>query len=343
MSLHAIVLGLVIFVLLAVLAGGLYQWFSARRDRQIFPPPGFMVQAGDGRVHGRCAGAGSPPVIFEAGIAASSITWSSVQPSVAEFTRACSYDRAGLAWSDPMRGRPTLAGLVDQLRQFQRACSLASPCVMVGHSFGTFVVRAYAAAWPAEVAGLVLVDPITTEEWMSLSAEQSRRLRGGVLLSHAGGVLARAGVVRVCLKLLAGGATAVPRRFAGLFGSPAVEVLGRLIGEVQKLPAEALPSIQALWCRPQSFQSMAAYLRALPACALELAAAPALENIPLVILSAANASPDRLREHAALARQSTCGIHRVASRGGHWIHLDEPSLVISAIHDMVNGLREKPS
>src|SRR5687767_10921893 len=123
MSLYPVVLGLAIVAVLAVLAGGFYQLLSARRDLQHFPPPGFLVQAGDSRVHGRCDGVGSPPVIFEAGIAASSITWSSVQPAVAKFTRACSYDRAGLAWSDPMRGRPTLAGLVDQLKHFQRACS----------------------------------------------------------------------------------------------------------------------------------------------------------------------------------------------------------------------------
>ena len=135
----------------------------------------------------------------------------------------------------------------------------------------------------------------------------------------------------------------MPREVARAFGPTTLEVLERLVGEVQKLPPDELPAVQALWCRPQSFRSMAAYLAALPACAAQLAAAVASGDIPRVVLSAANASPDRLREHEALARQSARGIHRVASRGGHWIQLDEPSLIIDAILELVKDVRTAQS
>lgn len=360
--------GALLVVALAALAGALYQMVSMRRDVRRYPAPGALIDISQGvagphrrdirqdvagphprdrggqRLHARCAGDGRPPVIFEAGIAASSVSWSLVQPEVARLTRTCSYDRAGLAWSDPTRARPTLAGLVDQLARLGRALSLEPPYVLVGHSFGTFVVRAYAASRPQEVAGLVLVDPITTDEWLEMTAEQRRLLQGGVLLSRVGALLARFGVVRASLALLAGGARIVPRGVAGVFGPTTLRVLERLIGEVQKLPPDVLPAVQALWCRPQSFRGMAAYLAALPACAASLAAAPApgaLGNIPLVVLSAANSKPDRLREHEALARQSSRGVHRIASRGGHWINLDDPALVVDAVRELIDVARRE--
>ncbi len=329
---------LVAAVLLA-LVGALYQRAGARRDRVRYPAPGVLVDAGGVRLHARCDGSGWPPVIFEAGVAASSVSWSLVQPAVARETRTCSYDRAGLAWSDPSRARPTLETLVAELHALARALALESPYVLVGHSFGSFVVRAYAAARPADVAGLVLVDPITTEEWSNLPPDQRRLLRGGILLSHVGAGLAGVGVVRACLTLLAGGGRRVPRGVARIFGTTTLGFLERIIGEVQKLPADVLPAVRALWCRPQSFRGMAAYLAALPACAASLTAAPAGPDIPLVVLSAANSTPERLREHAALARQSSRGAHRVAAHGGHWIHLDEPMLVVEAVREMLLSVR----
>ncbi len=81
-------------ILAVVMAGVLYQRIAGRR-RQI-PPPGFFIEAGLHRLHARCAGAGSPFVLLEAGVAASSLGWPRVQPDIARFTRVCAYDRAGL-------------------------------------------------------------------------------------------------------------------------------------------------------------------------------------------------------------------------------------------------------
>jgi hypothetical protein len=119
------------------LAGVLYQWLAGLRDLHRLRAPGTLVDVGEGRrLHLQCQGSGTPTVVLEAGIAASSLSWSRVQPRVAEFTRACSYDRTGLAWSDAA-GQPLGAGrLADQLHALLAAAAVPPPYVLVGHSFG---------------------------------------------------------------------------------------------------------------------------------------------------------------------------------------------------------------
>ncbi|MBI1872485.1 MAG: alpha/beta hydrolase [Acidobacteria bacterium] len=330
-----LVLSLVALSLLP--AGLLYQAVASAADRRRYPPPGILIDIGTRRLHCRCEGSGSPPVIFESGVAASSINWTLVQAEVGRLTRTCSYDRAGLAWSDALRDRRTAEGLMEDLRVVIERCTGTDPVVLVGHSFGTFIVRGFAACHPDKVAGLVFVDPISPSEWIAMSAAQRRMLQGGVLFSRIGAMLARVGVVRACLSLLAGGRTAVPRAVARGFGGEALRVLTNLIGEVQKMPAEMLPVIRAHWSQPKSFSGMAAYLACLPAVAADVAGAHVPAEIPVTVLSAGDLDPAMLAEHAALARASRDGRHIVAEHCGHWIQLDEPDLVVRAIRPMVDG------
>jgi len=90
-----------LLVVLLPLSGFLYQAAGSARDQRKFPPPGRMVDIGGRRLHLVDVGQGSPTVIFESGIAASSLNWTAIQAGVARFTRACTYDRAWLGWSDP--------------------------------------------------------------------------------------------------------------------------------------------------------------------------------------------------------------------------------------------------
>ena len=102
--------------LAALLAlGVLYQQISARRQRERFAPPGAWIDVGGHRLHVTCNGAGRPVVLLESGIAASSLSWAVVQPAIATFTRVCSYDRAGLAWSDPPSCLRTFDRIVAEL------------------------------------------------------------------------------------------------------------------------------------------------------------------------------------------------------------------------------------
>ena len=187
-------------------------------------------------------------VLLESGIAASSFSWALVQPEVAKFTRVCAYDRAGLAWSDVPSCPRTSTRIVDELdavlvhvavrqRGPQRSNRVGDPerCVLVGHSFGSFVVQTYAARHPADVVGIVLIDPPI--EWLTMTPHRVRMLRGVTCLSRVGILLAYFGLVRACLALLTGGTPAAPRRFVKIFGPTAARTLERLVGEVRKLPS----------------------------------------------------------------------------------------------------------
>src|SRR5262249_26867702 len=157
-------------------------------------------------------------------------------------------DRAGLGWSGPVRTRRTLARMLRELDGVVAHADASAPAVLVGHSFGAFLVAADAAAHPERVAGLGLLDP--PSEWHGITRERARLLRGGMHLSRVGGLLARIGVVRASLALLTGGTPGVPRAFAQLFGPTAARTLERLVGEVRKLPPEVYPLVQTIWCQP---------------------------------------------------------------------------------------------
>jgi pimeloyl-ACP methyl ester carboxylesterase len=238
-------------VLALLVAGFAYQQICAARDQWRFPPPGRLVDVGRGRLHviesgpSKAEGPYVPTVILDAGIAASSLSWLRVAPRVAEFARVVSYDRSGFAWSERTHGRVSAGSLAAELHVLLQKAAIAPPYVLVAHSFGTFVVRAFAGQFPRDVSGLVLVDPIFPAEWMKMPAKERRRLRGGVLLSYIGAALASVGFVRWCLNRLAAGSPAGPRIAARLFGSEAASVLKRLVRQVQKLPHERLTTFRS--------------------------------------------------------------------------------------------------
>lgn len=316
-------------VLVLLIAGALYQAAGARRSARRFPAPGALIEAGGQRLHLVCAGEGGPPVLFEAGIAASSLSWTRVMPGVAAFTRACAYDRAGLGWSDAARTPRTVDRMIAELRGVLSRAAAGEPSVLVGHSFGAFLVLVYAARHPADVAGVVLVDPPT--EWQPLNAQRARLLRRGVQASHLGGALARVGFVRASLALLTGGAPAAPRAFVRVLGPRALRTLEHLVGEVRKLPPEIHPVVQALWSEPRCFRGMAAHLNALGDVGEAAAGVATIGDIPLAIVSGGDQPPEVLAQHRQLAHLSSRSRHVVAPRSGHWIQFDDPELVIEEI------------
>ena len=319
-------------------AGLLYQAFGVVRDRRRFAAPGSLASVGRHRLHYRCEGAGVPAVILEAGIGASSLTWSRVQPAIAQMTRVCSYDRAGLAWSEAASTARSIDTLVNELRLLLQAAGVSPPYVLAGHSFGGLVLRAFTRTHREEVAGLVFVDPLHPDEWCDPSPQQRHMLHGGIFLSRVGGLLARLGIVRVSLALLSGGAPGAPRRFSRIFGRPAAALLEHMVGEVQKLPQDVLPSVQAHWSNPKAFRGMWQHLAAMPECSADLMrGTDEFGDMPVVVLSAGERRPRWLAADAALARASSNGRHIIAPYGGHWVHLDHPELVIQAIRDVVGA------
>ena len=324
-----------LFVLL--LLGALYQGLGARRQRRRFAPPGVLIDVGGHRLHATCAGEGSPVVLFESGIAASSLSWAVVQPEIATFTRVCAYDRAGLAWSDAPTCPRTFDRIVDELSAMLAEIAPRDRFVLVGHSFGSFVVRAYATRHPDRVAGIVLIDPAI--EWLVATPQRARLLRGGRQLSRLGALLARVGVVRACLTLLTGGAPGVPRHFVKIFGPTAARTLERLVGEVRKLPPSVHPIVQAHWCQPKCFHAMADHLRVLEQHAPSIATVSPPRDIRTVVISSGDQPTEHLAAHRILAEASIDGRHVVATRSTHWVQFDEPELVVSVVRELVESQR----
>ena len=281
-------------------------------------------------------------MVCESGIAASSLSWTLVAPEIAKFARVIRYDRAGLGYSDRAGGPVSLPAIVADLRAVLSASGVLRPCILVGHSFGGLIVRAYAAWYPEEVAGLLLLDPVLPSEWSPLSPARANLLALGFRLSRRGAWLASFGVVRFSLWLLVSGARWLPQLIARLSSGSGSSVIGRLAGEVGKLPPAVWPSIQAHWSDAKSFRVMASYFAALPASAGIVAALPDPVGIPVTIVSAGNATLDQKREWDRLASRANPGAHIVAQRSGHWIPFDEPQLVVDMICRMQEQVATAP-
>ncbi len=322
-----------------VTAGLVYQGFGRYRDRRRFPPPGRLIAAGHRRLHFYEQGSGSPAVILEAGIAGSSLGWALVQPKIAEFTRVCSYDRAGLGWSDAGIIPPSVPHMIAELDALLSYAGVPPPYVLVGHSFGGLLVRAYAHHKPEAVAGLVLLDPVSLAFWADCSDREKMRLKLGARLSRRGAALARLGVVRLALTALLGGGRAFPKVMARASAGKGRRTLDRLVGEIQKLPREVWPLIASHWSNPKCFLAMAAYLESLPANARAALTMPVPSHIPIVILSAANSTKAELEERDRWAREGKCSRHVRLERSGHWVQLEQPETVVEAVRQLVNSTR----
>jgi pimeloyl-ACP methyl ester carboxylesterase len=136
-----------------------YETILTAVDARRFPPPGKLVAVDGHQMHIHCTGAGTPTVVMDAGLGGWSLDWSTVQPDIAQFTRMCTYDRAGLGWSEPSAESPDAQHAVADLHTLLVNSGEAGPFVLVGHSNGGLRVLLYASTYPQEVAGVVLVDP----------------------------------------------------------------------------------------------------------------------------------------------------------------------------------------
>jgi pimeloyl-ACP methyl ester carboxylesterase len=182
----------------------------------------------------------------------------------------------------------------------------------------------------------VLVDPVAPEEWWPLSEHRRRMLATGVRLSRRGALLGRIGLVRVALSLFMAGSRWLPRAIGRCASGGGNTVINRLAGEVGKMPREVWPIVAAHWSNPRSFLTMAAHLEALPASAGDMRGAAPVSGMPVTVLTAGKTSPVPEEAIRAIAPSLR---HVVATESGHWIHLDQPDLVVEAALAMVEGAR----
>lgn len=328
-----------IFLLVPIailLSALLYQSAGAVRDRRVYPPPGRILTVGHTKLHLHEQGQGSPVVVFESGIGASSLSWVVLQPKVAAFTRTVSYDRAGLGWSALSRIPRTVPAMVEELHLLLSRANVSPPYILVGHSFGGLLVRAYASIHPKEIAGLVLVDPVSIAAWANCSETERKRLGLGATLSTRGAWAARFGLVRAALAILVRGGRWFPKLAARMSGSQGTTAMTNLVGEVRKLPPEYWPAVRSHWSDPRCFRALAGYRNCLPESARYAAQMRLAERIPIIILSASTASQQELQERDRWIAESGIGRHIHVPDSGHWLHLDHPELVVEAVRDLIH-------
>ena len=310
---------LLIAVVVAVLfAGFLYENISETRERRFHPMPGQLVDIGGYKLHIDCTGQGSPTVILDAGMGDSFLSWHKVQPEIAKFTRVCSYDRAGLGYSDSSPRPRTTRVFVDELHRLLQHAGITGPVVLVGHSMGGFDVRLYASLYRNEVAGLVLVD--------SSHPEQQKRLPPAINDLDATWLREQEFF-----------------EFTMPFGIP------RLMGFCGNDDA-----IRAADCNFHTARESVEELKAISQSAAETANSGSLGDIPLVVLShdpdipqpdlpedlvkPTNDAWQQMQEE--LAHLSTRGKQVIAKNSSHYIQLDRPDLVVAAVRSVVDQARQ---
>lgn len=310
----------------------------------MIPPPGQLINVGTHRLHLRCAGEGTPAVVFDAALGASSLSWSLVLPGVAAVTRACAYDRAGFGWSEGGPLPRTAGRIADELYTLLRRAAVPLPCVLVGHSFGGLVMRLLAARHPDAAAALVLLEPAQPDEWAQPSEQRRRLVARGVRLCGHGALAARLGLARVVAALVSTGALGAARAVVKVVsrGGLRREDEG-ILAPVWKLPPEARTVLKHMWTEPRFFEALGSQIASICDSAAQVAheAPEDYGDLPLAVLTAAGAGEPRLQADAALARRSARGRHVLVAGSGHWLPLDAPATVVDAIVATVQELRAR--
>jgi pimeloyl-ACP methyl ester carboxylesterase len=183
--------------------GGLYQVIGTALDRRAVSRPGQRVDVGGYEMYLYCTGeaqAGGPTVILETGLGSTSSVWARVQPEIAKATRVCSYDRAGTGASDTSSQPRDAKHIAEELHTLLQKAGVPGPYVLVGWSYGGLYIREYAGLYGDEVAGMVLVDSSSADQWTG-SPERRAQYQSNSTRFRLAPVLARLGVVRLIMQL----------------------------------------------------------------------------------------------------------------------------------------------
>ena len=324
-----------------------------RSKRQTYPedvravdPPGRLVDVGGFRLHIHCSGNGSPAIVLDAALGASSVSWSLVQPELATLARVCSYDRAGFGWSDAGPMPRTARRIADELRTLLDRAGVPAPFLLVGHSFGGLVMLIFAKRFHRDVAGVVLVDPAHAEDWVKPAPKEQVLIDRGVRLCRYGAITARAGVARIVAALVGLGQLTMARGLVKIISRGRLSRQDEaILAPIWKLPPEVRPVLGQFWTKPRFFQALGSQIESICMSAAEVleATASGFGELPLVTISSTNPGEYRLRQQDRMAALSTRGRHIMASNSGHWIPLDQPQVVIDVVREMLVGIRDAGS
>ena len=321
-----------------VATGVVYQCLGARRDRRRYTSEGRWIDIGGKRkLYLVEKGSSGPTVLFEAGIAATNLNWFHIQEAVSRFASTASYDRGGLGWSSPCRTARTPANIAAELHQMLEGAGIKPPYILVGHSFGGLVMRRFALNFPEEVTSMVLVDPMRCEEWPPLNPGKQSEIDRGRKLFRFAIPAARIGVARLVVASLFLRSGLAAQQLAGAAGNGGRHVLDRIKDEVGKMPREVWPIVAAHWSRPGNYAGMRKHVEAVPDTVREMHNAEPIQKIPVLVLTPGESTP--LSEEQ-IGRIGSSVQQVIASKSAHWIHLDQPELVIDSIRNMVMSAAE---
>ena len=294
--------------------GGMYETAVRAHDQHTYTAPDALYDVGGHRLHLNCSGSGSPTVVLENGLGATSANWARVTAEVSRTTRVCAYDRAGQGWSDDVDASQDGLAIAADLHNLLAVAGAPGPYLLIGHSAGGTYVMTYAAQYPDEVAGMVLLDSMSPYEFTALpgfASEQSMMRRGlGVLPS-----LARLGATQV-----------LPT------------------SAWSSLPEPAASQVQAFASSPRGMRNMRDEQSMYPTVFEQAKALTSLDGKPLVVVTATE-SIHKHEEWAdlqnRLAELSSNSQHRVADATHAGLIDDkvtyEPSVL--AIGDVIQSIR----
>jgi pimeloyl-ACP methyl ester carboxylesterase len=279
----------VVTLLALAVVGAIYQAIATQLDERAYPPPGRLVEVGGHRLHVRCVGEGSPTVILEAAIVGMSAHWVRVQQEIAKATRVCAYDRAGLGWSESGPKPRDAKRVSSELHTLlANAAGIEGPYVLAGHSYGGLYARMYAARYPQEAAGVVLVDSSHPEQFTRSPEERAmyqRTRRQAAIVP----LLARLGVMRL------------------LDVFPAHP----------DLPPHQRAQVAAFNSSTRHLVATAEEFSATPQTTAQVCSAGSLGDKPLAVVSAGQQPSDWLEMQEELAALSSNSVHRTVEGATH--------------------------
>lgn len=329
--LKRILLAVGLFAVSLPVLGWLYQTIAGRRDAANYPPPGKLVNVGDYRLHLYEMGSErreGPTVVFDSGLGCSCLDWCKVQPEVAKFARAVSYDRAGLGWSDSDPNPRTSEQIVAELHTLLTNANIPKPYILVGHSFGGLNIRLYADKYPQEVAGMVFVD--TSHEDQLAVPALAKGMKNAERLNAILIAVAPFGLIRLIIDS------------------------GQSPLEHMHYPTAIVPQIKALSSQTRGMSMSNREMRNFEASAAQVRASRrSYGALPLFVLSQqqktefSSSSEQQIEEawkgfQRDLASLSSNSTHIIAEHSTHYIQLDQPDLVINAIRSVVQAVPEQP-
>lgn len=298
---------------LALLAAATYEHVGAWRDGRVLRQIGRSVDIGGRSLNIYCVGAGQPTVVFVSGRTAPGYVWTPTQRGVSAFTRACWYDRADLGWSesgpDPAWGDQAAR----DLHQLVQQGGLPKPLVLVGHSFGGYVIRLYHHAFPGEVSGMVFADT---------ALEDAGRIRG---MPHRERPAIPRPVIRGLSMLF--GRLGMMRLLATVPGPPLAgwsaeewDILARLRRQRNVALADAQVGPE---------RATAELVRA----------AGGLEDMPLIVLTQGRGLGGWSDLQRQLAARSRRGRQVLVPDSGHGMPMEAPGAIVSAVREIVASSR----